>query len=122
MSASICAILAALVPLVVWFIRRRAARRDDPANHAEQHHEQIERESFITTKLAPIALSMMTCAGCAHYKVISSDRIIRRIKADEPFHAPSDGWFVPDARWLEIRDALAERIDKLESQSTNPKP
>jgi len=65
-------------------------------------------KSFITTKLAPIALS--------------SDRIVRRIKADETFRAPIDGWFVPDARWLEIRDALAERIDELESQSTNPKP
>jgi type VI protein secretion system component VasK len=44
MSAPIWAILAALVPLVVWFIRRRAARRDDPANQKEEHHEQIARE------------------------------------------------------------------------------
>jgi len=46
--------------------------------------------------------------------VISSDKIVRRIKADESFRAPVDGWFVPDARWLEIREAIAERIDELE--------
>jgi hypothetical protein len=79
-------------------------------------------KSFTTTKLGPIALLMMICAGCAHYKVISSDRIVRRIKANEPFRAPIDGWFVPDARWLEIRDALADRIDELESRPANPKP
>ncbi len=71
-------------------------------------------KSFTTTKLLPIALSMMICVGCAHYKVISSDKTVRRIKANEPFTAPLDGWFVPDARWLEIRDALSDRIDQLE--------
>ena len=70
---------------------------------------------FTTTNLLPIALLMMTCAGCAHYKVISSDKTVRRIKAHEPFTAPIDGWFVPDARWLELRDALADKIQQLES-------
>ena len=70
---------------------------------------------FAMTKLLPTALLMMTCAGCAHYKVISSDKTVRRIKAHEPFTAPIDGWFVPDARWLELRDALADKIQHLES-------
>jgi len=26
----------------------------------------------------------------------------------------SPGWFVPDARWLELREALAEKIEALE--------
>ena len=64
--------------------------------------------------LLPIALSMMTCAGCTHYKVISSDKTVLRIKANEPFRSPIDGWFVPDARWLEIRDAISDRIDELQ--------
>jgi hypothetical protein len=28
-----------------------------------------------------------------------------------------DGWFVPDARWLELRQAVADKIERLE----NPK-
>lgn len=77
-------------------------------------------KSFTTTKLLPIALLMMICAGCAHYKVISSDKTIRRIKAHEPFTAPIDGWFVPDARWLELRDALSDKIQELESAPSVP--
>jgi hypothetical protein len=26
-----------------------------------------------------------------------------------------DGWFVPDARWLEIRQAITEKIEELEN-------
>jgi hypothetical protein len=26
-----------------------------------------------------------------------------------------DGWFVPDARWLEIRQAIAGKIEELEN-------
>jgi hypothetical protein len=74
---------------------------------------------FAMTKLLPIAALMMTCSGCAHYKAISSDRIVRRIKADETFHAPVDGWFVPDARWQEIREAIADRIEQLQSSGAN---
>ena len=77
--------------------------------------KKFHAKSFTTTNLLPIALSMMICAGCAHYKVISSDKTVRRIKANEPFTAPIDGWFVPDARWLELRDALADKIQHLES-------
>ena len=69
------------------------------------------------TKMLPIALSMMICAGCTHYKVINSDKVVRRITAEESFRAPVDGWFVPDARWMEIRDAITDRIQQLEHTS-----
>ena len=78
-------------------------------------------KSLLTTKLLPTALSMTICGGCAHYKVISSDKIVRRIKADEPFRPPIDGWFVPDARWIEIREAIADRINDLESSQPTPR-
>jgi hypothetical protein len=26
-----------------------------------------------------------------------------------------DGWFIPDARWLELRQALADKIEALET-------
>jgi len=79
-------------------------------------------KSFAMTKLLPIAALMMTCSSCAHYKAISSDRIVRRIKAEETFNAPVDGWFVPDARWQEIREAIADRITELESRRDNSNP
>ena len=65
-------------------------------------------------KLLPIALSMLIWTGCAHYKVIEADKTIHRLKANETFKAPSDGWFLPDARWLELRQAVAEKIEALE--------
>jgi hypothetical protein len=77
-------------------------------------------KSFKMMRLLPIAASMMICAGCAHYKVISSDKTVRRMKAAELFRAPVDGWFVPDARWLEIRDAMADRLRELESPILKP--
>ena len=66
------------------------------------------------TSAALIGLSMMTWTGCARYKVISADREVRRLKANGIFKAPVDGWFVPDARWLELREALADKIEQLE--------
>jgi hypothetical protein len=77
-------------------------------------------KSLTMTRLLPIAASMMICAGCAHYKVISSDKTVHRMKAAELFRAPVDGWFVPDARWLEIRDAMADRLRELESPISKP--
>ena len=65
-------------------------------------------------KLLPIGLSMTIWTGCAHYKVIESDKTVRRLKAQQAFTAPVDGWFVPDARWLELRQALADKIEALE--------
>lgn len=57
---------------------------------------------------------MLISTGCAHYKVIDADKTVRRLQARQPFTAPVDGWFVPDARWLELREALAEKIESLE--------
>jgi len=66
------------------------------------------------TKLLPIALSMLIWTSCAHYKVIDADKTVHRLKARQPFTAPVDGWFVPDARWLELRNALSDKIESLE--------
>ena len=47
-------------------------------------------------KLLPISLSMLIWTSCAHYKVIDADKTVRRLKAQQPFTAPVDGWFIPD--------------------------
>jgi hypothetical protein len=67
-----------------------------------------------TAKVLCIGLSVLVLTGCAHYRVISADKTVRRLKAHDTFLAPSDGWFVPDARWLELRNALADKIENLE--------
>jgi len=74
----------------------------------------LPKKSFKTTKLLPIALSMTIWTSCAHYKVIDADKTVRRLQANEMFRASCNGWFVPDARWLELREALAEKIETLE--------
>ena len=68
-------------------------------------------------KLLPIAASMLIWTSCAHYKVIDADKAVRRLRANETFKAPCNGWFVPDARWLELREALADKIETLERRS-----
>ncbi len=64
-------------------------------------------------------LLTLTLTGCAHYKVISQDRQIVRLQTSKPFTPSIDGWFIPDARWLEIRQAIADKIELLENQNTN---
>lgn len=71
-------------------------------------------KSSITMKLLPIVLSMTIWTGCAHYKVLPSDKTLHRLKAGQPWTPSVDGWFVPDARWLELRQALADKIESLE--------
>ena len=66
------------------------------------------------TTLLLIAASMMIWTSCARYKVIGADRTIHSLRAGEAWVAPVDGWFVPDARWLEIRQAIADKIEELE--------
>jgi hypothetical protein len=56
-------------------------------------------------------LLTMTLTGCIaprHYKTISADREVRRLLTAKP-----------DARWLEIRQALQEKIEVLENSHTN---
>ena len=65
-------------------------------------------------KSLPIALSMLISTGCAHYKVIDADKTVRRLQANETFKPSCNGWFVPDARWLQIREAIADKIEGLE--------
>lgn len=58
-----------------------------------------------------LMLALMICfCSCAHVKVIPADKALRRVKSGAPFIAPVDGWFVPDARWLEINEALAGKL------------
>lgn len=57
---------------------------------------------------------MMISTGCARYKVISADREVVPLQAGESFTPSVAGWYVPDARWLEIRKAIADRILELE--------
>ncbi len=65
-------------------------------------------------RLLPIGSSLLILTGCAHYKVISADKTVHRLVAQKPFTPPVDGWFVPDARWLQIREAIADKIEDLE--------
>ena len=44
MTIAILTILAALVPLLVWWVRRAAAKKDDPWQQHENHRETIAKE------------------------------------------------------------------------------
>ncbi len=58
--------------------------------------------------MLPIVVLMTSCASSPH--VISSDRTLYRLQAAKPFTPQVDGWFVPDARWQEINEAIADKI------------
>src|SRR3954466_1194940 len=91
------------------------ARRKTLMNNISNTANNWRGKSASAMKLLPIAAWMMISTGCEHYKVISADRTIHSLRAGETWKAPVDGWFVPDARWLEIRQAIAEKIEELEN-------
>jgi hypothetical protein len=84
-------------------------------HNIRKHARNWRAKLFSMMRLLPIATSIMTWTGCEHYKVISSDRTIYPLRAGERWQAPVDGWFVPDARWLEIRQAINQKIEELET-------
>lgn len=57
-----------------------------------------------------LLLTWTGCAGRKQYVVIPADREIKRVEASKPFTAAVNGWFVPDARWIEICRAIAEKV------------
>ena len=85
-----------------------------PFNNMNNTVNKSPKKSSSMTKRLPIALSMLIWTSCAHYKVIPADKTVHRLKAHEQFAVPLDGWFVPDALWLELRQALADKIEALE--------
>ncbi len=54
---------------------------------------------------------MIGSSGCASYKIISADRNLIRLRSNQAFTTAVDGWFVPDARWLEINQALSDQLE-----------
>jgi len=44
MTIAILTILGSLVPLLVWWVRRAAAKHDDPAEQHENKRESIAKE------------------------------------------------------------------------------
>ena len=61
-------------------------------------------------KISSIAILTATLTGCVtthpEVVVIPSDREVKSVKQGVPFVAPCDGWFVPNARMLDIMNAL----------------
>ena len=57
---------------------------------------------------------IISCVSCAarRSKVIalSSDRIAIRLQRGAKFQAATDGWFLPDALWVDINKALEDKI------------
>jgi hypothetical protein len=50
---------------------------------------------------------ILTLTGCAtNLTVIPSDKQVLPMKSGKPFTPQVDGWFVPNARMLEILNAL----------------
>lgn len=42
MASAIIALLGALLPLLIWWLKRRAGQRDDPAEQNRQRYAQAE--------------------------------------------------------------------------------
>jgi hypothetical protein len=49
---------------------------------------------------------MCLLTGCQSVVVIPKDREAMHLKANETFTAPGPGWFIPDARMLDILNQL----------------
>lgn len=56
---------------------------------------------------------LLTCVfnnGCQHYAVISQDRAVVALKAKQGYAPQVDGWFVPNATWQDMNNALADKV------------
>lgn len=55
--------------------------------------------------------------------VIPADRVVKRMEQNKPYTYPINGWFVPDARMVEIMEYLereAVKTNKTSQASSNP--
>jgi hypothetical protein len=68
--------------------------------------------SFLTIPLLLIVGLIIGSSGCVGPTVISADRELHRLKSNQTFHPEFDGWFVPDSLWLDINDALGDKLDE----------
>ena len=65
---------------------------------------KLERSLLLGMLLASMFCSM---TGCVRLVVIPADKEVVRVRAGQI--SPKDGYLVPDARMLEILDALGKR-------------
>jgi hypothetical protein len=63
-------------------------------------------------KMTSVLLIAASMTGCAYYKVVDSAKAVSRVTAGKEFRPMVDGWFVPDARWKEINEAISEKLDQ----------
>jgi hypothetical protein len=55
--------------------------------------------------------------------VIPADKVVKRMELNKPYTYPINGWFVPDARMVEIMEYLereAVKTNKTSQAVTNP--
>lgn len=67
--------------------------------------------------LVILVASMITLtSGCQGYRVLDSDKQILRVKKGTKIKAERDGYFVPDARMLQIGEALNMELLKQDTK------
>lgn len=60
--------------------------------------------SAVETAMLSIACLTLLCAmpACRTIRVVPADKALVRLEANRPYSPTIPGWFVPDARMLEI--------------------
>ena len=70
------------------------------------------RRYWMMTALLPLIALTLGSSACVGPRVVSADRSIQRLEAGKNFIPDHDGWFVPDAVWIDINDALGDKLDE----------
>lgn len=65
-----------------------------------------------------LALILTNLTGCKEVTVISADQTETFVKSNQVFTAPTDGFFLPAARYQRYRRAVADKIQELQTDST----
>ena len=73
----------------------------------------IPRSPRATLALLMLASSTLSTGCKTKVVVIPADRAAVRLNAGKPYAPAVPGYFVPDARMLEILKALEERVEQL---------
>lgn len=63
-----------------------------------------------TSRNVIASLSIVGFAGCSTYFVIESEKEVIPLTNGQTFQVEHNGWFVPDATWMNIERELADKV------------
>ena len=113
-------IIGVVCTLIIYFLKRKLSYEQDKNAQLEDKLQEtaeaiVEGDEEYLTLILILLLS-----GCkSRLVIIPSDKAVVRMKKDNSYSYPINGWFVPDARMLEIMEQLERDGSKATTAKEN---